>query len=94
MSGVTDIKLSGIFFRKFQTKFDRMAHIGNIISTDYNVVAVTAPAFGVSWKFNGQDFCIGCFYCVIDGSDLTGCTGSGAEKTECVVFRADVHFFQ
>lgn len=91
MSGVADVQLSGIFFREFKCEFDRVAYIGNIVTADHDVVAVAAPALGVSWKFDGEDFGVGGFDCVVYCGDLTGGSGPGAEETEGVVFGADVH---
>lgn len=61
MTGITDIKFTGVFLGEFKAEFDCVTHIGNIITADHDIVAVTAPALGISWKFYGQDFCIGCF---------------------------------
>ena len=71
-----------------------MAYIGYVISAKYNVVSMSAPAFCVSWKFNGKNFRIGCFYCIINGGDLSGSTCSGTEKPETVVFGADIHLLK
>ena len=91
MSGVADVQLSGIVFREFKCEFDRVAYIGNIVTADHDVIAVAAPALGVSWKFDGEDFGVGGFDCVVYCGDLTGGSGPGAEETEGVVFGADVH---
>jgi len=54
---------------------------------------MTTPTFGVSWKFNGKNFGVGCFYGIIDCCDLSGSTGSGTEKSKGVVFHSNIHFF-
>ena len=41
---------------------------------------MTTPTFGVSWKFNGKNFGVGCFYGIIDCCDLSGSTGSGTSS--------------
>ena len=90
MSGVADVQLSGIFFREFKCEFDRMAYIGNIVTADHDVVAVAAPALGVSWKFDGEDFGVGGFDCIVYCGDLNGGPGPGAEEPAGVVFGAAV----
>ena len=71
-----------------------MTHIGNVISSKYNVVAVTAPSLGIPWKLNGKDLRVGGFDCVINSCDLTGSTCTGAEKSQTVIFRANIHFLK
>ena len=94
MSGVTDVQFSGISLREFKCELDRMTHVGDIITANYDIVAVAAPAFGVSWEFDGEDFGVGGFDCVVYCGDLTGGSGPGAEEPQGVVFGADIHGFQ
>ncbi len=70
-----------------------MTHIGNIITADHDIVAVTAPALGISWKFYGQDFCIGCFYGIVNCSDRPAAPVRELKKSEGMIFRSYIHFF-
>ena len=55
---------------------------------------MTAPALGISWKFNGKDFCICGFYCIVNSCDLAGSACSGTEKPQTVVLGTYVHLFK
>ena len=91
VAGFADVDLTCIFVSQFQSQRNGMTHVGYIISAKDDIVSVTAPALGVSWKFDGEDFGVGGFDCVVYCGDLTGGSGPGAEETEGVVFGADVH---
>lgn len=93
MTGITDIKFTGVFLGEFKVEFDCVTHIGNIITADHDIVAVTAPALGISWKFYGQDFCIAGFTASSIAVICPACTGSGTEKPEGMIFRSYIHFF-
>ena len=71
-----------------------MTHIGNVISSKYNVVAVTAPSLGIPWKLNGKDLRVGGFDCVINSCDLTGSTCTGAEQSQTAILHSYVHSLQ
>ena len=68
--------------------------VGYIISAKDDIVSVTAPALGISWKFNGKDFCICGFYCIVNSCDLAGSACSGTEKPQTVVLGTYVHLFK
>ena len=76
MPGLADIELSGVFLNIFQRDLNRSSHIGDIIPANHDKTSVTAPAFCISGKFNGDDLCIGGLYRLVRGVDLSGGTGS------------------
>jgi len=84
MTGFTDIKFPGVFSGEFQRKLDSMTYIGDIISSKDDIVSVAAPALGISGKFNGENLCICGLYGIVNGSDLSGCSGTGTEKPKCI----------
>ena len=59
MSCFTDIKLTGVLFRIFQSNLYGTAHIGYTVAADDDKVSVTAPSFGIPRKFDGNDLGVG-----------------------------------
>ena len=94
MSGFTDIQFSGIFIGQFQRKGNGMAHIRHIISANHNIVSMSAPSLGITWKLNGKNLRARSLYRIIHRRDLSGSTCSGTEKSETVVFCADIHLLK
>ena len=77
MSCFTDIKLTGVLFRIFQSNLYGTAHIGYTVAADDDKVSVTAPSFGIPRKFDGNDLGVGSLR-FVSCIDLSGCTGTGA----------------
>ena len=94
VAGFADVDLTCIFVSQFQSQRNGVTHVGYIISAKDDIVSMTAPALGVSWKFNGKDFCICGFYCIVNSCDLTGSACSGTEKPQTVVLGTYVHLFK
>ena len=76
MSGLADVELTGIFADIFKRNINRTSYVGDIVSTDHDKTSVSAPAFCITRKFNGNNLRVrglDSFVCCID---LSGCTRS------------------
>lgn len=91
MPCLADVKLSGIFVGEFERQGDGVAHVRNIIAANDNIVSVAAPALGIAGQVNGQDLCVGSLHCIVNGRNLTGSAGAGAEKAERTVSGSNIH---
>ena len=94
MSCFTDIKLTGVLFRIFQSNLYGTAHIGYTVASDDDKVPMTAPAFGISWKFDGNDLGIGRFDCFVSRIDLSGSTGTGTQQSQTFVRLVNLHLLK
>ena len=68
MTGFTDIEFTGIFICQIKGKLYGMADVRNVLPAQNDIVTMTTPSFGISWEINGENFCVGCFYSIINSS--------------------------
>ena len=76
MSGLADVELTGIFADIFKRNVNCTAHIRDVVSADHDKTTVSAPAFCITRKFDGNNLRVRGLDSLVSCIDLSGCTCS------------------